>query len=96
MAYVVAATWHAKPGEQDRIREILGIMTPLTRDEPGCLMYVAHHSPDDPHLFFLYEQYDSEESYRAHTETDYFNEYVLGQAVPRLDSRERAYYLTLD
>lgn len=96
MAFVVAATWRAKPGEQDKIREILGIMTPLTRAELGCLMYVTHHSPDDPHLFFLYEQYDSEESYRAHTETDHFKKYVLSDAVARLESRERVYYTTLD
>ena len=30
MAYVVAATWKAKPGEADHITEVIRIMTPLS------------------------------------------------------------------
>jgi quinol monooxygenase YgiN len=96
MSFVVTATWHAKKGEEDRIREIIEIMTPLTRAEPGCRLYVAHRSPDDPQLFFMYEQYDDEAAFRAHGAAAYFKENVLGQAVPRLESRERAFYLTMD
>ncbi len=96
MAYVVAATWRAKPGEEDRIQEIVEIMAPLSRAEPACRMYQAHRSPEDPRLFFLYEQYDDEAGFRAHTKTRHFEEYVRGQALARLESRERAFYLTMD
>ena len=96
MAYVVAATWRAKEGEEETIREILHLMTRFTRAEPGCRMYQAHHSMDDPHLFFLYEQYDDEEAYRHHTTADYFEANVIGQAVPRLELRDRVFYQTLD
>jgi len=96
MAYVVAATWRAKEGEEDRINEVIEIMAPLSRTEPACLFYQAHRSLDDPRLFFLYEQYADEAGYEAHMATPHFEKYVRGDAIPRLESRERAFYLTLD
>ena len=95
MAYVVAAKWRANEGEEEKIREIIEIMTPLSRDEPGCLFYQAHRSADDPRLFFLYEQYDGEAGYEAHMATEHFEKYVRGEAIPRLESRERDFYVTM-
>jgi quinol monooxygenase YgiN len=96
MAFIVAATYHAKPGEEEAIRRILEIMGPLSRQEPGCVFYQAHRSQEDPSVFFLYEQYEDEAGYKAHTETDHFTQYIRGDAIPRLESRERAFYVTLD
>lgn len=96
MAYVVAATYRAKEGEEEKIREILEIMAPLSRAEPGCLLYQAHRSVDDPLVFFLYEQYADEGGYQAHMETEHFADYIRRQAIPRLESRERAFYITLE
>jgi quinol monooxygenase YgiN len=96
MAYVVTATWRARKGEEDRISEILQVMTRLTRAEPGCRLYQAHRSVEDPQVFFLYEQYDDEVAFQVHAAAAYFQENVLGEAVPRLESRQRAFYLTMD
>lgn len=59
-------------------------------------MFIAHRSIDDPRTFFLYEQYDDEAAFKAHTETQHFQEHVLGNAVPRLERRERAFYTMMD
>lgn len=96
MAYIVAATYRAKAGEEEKVREILEAVAPLSRAEPACLFYQAHRSPEDPQVFFLYEQYDDEAGYQAHMATDHFERYVKGEAIPRLESRERAFYVTLD
>jgi quinol monooxygenase YgiN len=96
MAYVVAATYRCKEGEDDKIAEILEIMGPLSRQEPDCLFYQAHRSPDDPRVFFLYEQYVDESGYEAHQATPHFERHVKGDAIPRLESRERAFYVTID
>lgn len=96
MTYAVAATWRAKEGEEERIREILEAVAPASRAEPGCRLYQAHRSADDPRDFFIYEQYDDEDAFEAHTRTPHFEEHVRGQAVPRLESRSVASYLTLD
>ena len=96
MAYVVAAIWRAKEGQADTILQVIEKMTPLSRREPGCLFYQAHRSPTDPNLFFLYEQYVDEAGYEAHMATPHFEQYVKGEAVPNLESRERAFYETLN
>jgi quinol monooxygenase YgiN len=71
-------------------------MGPLSRQEPGCLFYQAHRSPDDPRVFFLYEQYADESGYEAHQATPHFERYIKGKAIPRLESRERSFFVTID
>lgn len=95
MAYVVAAIWTAKDGQEDRIAEVIRIMTPLSRAEPGCLFYQAQRSPENPRVFFLYEQYVDQAGYEAHMATPHFEQYVRGEAIPNLESRERAFYETI-
>ena len=96
MAYVVAATYRCKPGEEEKVREVLETMAPLSRQEPGCLFYQAQRSVDDPLTFLLYEQYRDEAGYQAHMATAHFERYIKGEAIPRLESRERAFYVTLE
>lgn len=96
MAYVVAAIWRAKEGRADTILRVIEKMTPLSRQEPGCLFYQAHRSPTDPTLFFLYEQYVDAAGYEAHMATSHFEQYVKGEAIPNLEGRERAFYETLN
>lgn len=96
MAYVVAATYRAQDGEEQRVREILEEMAAPSRAEPACRFYQAHRSPEDPRVFFLYEQYDDEAGYQAHMASEHFVRLIRGEAIPRLESRERAFYVTLD
>jgi quinol monooxygenase YgiN len=92
MAFVVAALWRAKKGQESTIQRIIETMTPLSRQEPACLAYQAHRSTTDPQLFFLYEQYVDEAGYEAHMATPHFEKYVRGEAIPNLESRERSFY----
>jgi quinol monooxygenase YgiN len=96
VTYVVTATWHAREGEEDRVAELLAKNAALSAQEPGCRMFIAHRAIDDSRTFFLYEQYDDEAAFKAHMETAHFRELVLGEAVPRLEGRERAFYTTMD
>ena len=95
MAYVVSAKWRAKEGKADRLLEVIREMTPPSRAEPGNRFYQAQRSLDDPQLFYLYEQYVDEEGYEAHQETGHFQRLVTGEAIPNLESRERAFYTTM-
>jgi quinol monooxygenase YgiN len=96
MAYVVAAIWTAKEGQEETILDVIKKMTPLSRQEPGCVYYQAQRSPENPRVFFLYEQYINEAGYEAHMATPHFERYVKGDAIPNLESRERAFYETID
>jgi quinol monooxygenase YgiN len=96
MAYVVAAKWTAKAGEEARVLRGLEQLVEPSRAEPGCLMYVPHRDVGDPRVFFLYEQYTDEAAYRAHGDSEHFQRYGFGECIPLLESRERAFYETLD
>ena len=95
MAYVVSALWRANEGEEERIARICAEMTPLSREEPANLFYQPHRSLEDPRLFYLYEQYEDEAGYQAHQDSEHFQRLVVGEAIPNLESRERAFYVTL-
>ena len=95
MAYVVSAKWRAKPGKEGRLAELCMEMTEPSRAEPGNLFYQAHRSPEDPQLFYLYEQYADEAGYQAHMDSEHFTRLVKGEAIPELlDAREREFYET--
>ncbi|HEX8917570.1 MAG TPA: putative quinol monooxygenase [Chloroflexota bacterium] len=96
MAYVVAALWKAKEGQEETIAQVIKTMTPLSRQEPGCLYYQAHRSPHDPRTFLLYEQYVDESGYEAHMATPHFEQHVRGTAIPNLESRERYFFETIE
>jgi quinol monooxygenase YgiN len=96
MAYVVSAKWVAKPGREDRLAEICHEMTEPSRAEEGNLFYQAHRSPEDPRLFYLYEQYVDEAGYQAHMDSEHFTRLVKGEAIPEiLEAREREFFETL-
>jgi quinol monooxygenase YgiN len=96
MAFVVVAKWTAREGEPDKVEEAIRKLTPLSRDESGNLLYHAHRDPENPNLFFLYEQYVDEDGYKAHGDSEHFQKYGFGTAIPLLESREREFYVTLD
>lgn len=95
MAYVVSATWTAQPGHEQTVREAIEKLTPPSRQEPGNRCYQAYQDPAEPLVFRLFEIYDDEEAYAAHGASEHFAEYALGQAIPVLASRERAFYQTI-
>jgi quinol monooxygenase YgiN len=95
MAYVVSAVWTAQPGQEDVVRAAIEKLTPLSREEPGNRFYQAFQSAEEPSVFRLFEIYEDEAAYAAHGASEHFKEYALGQAIPVLASRERAFYETI-
>ena len=96
MAYVVCAKWTAKVGKEDRLAEICEEMTEPSRAEPGNRFYQAHRDPENPRLFFLYEQYEDKAGYEAHMASEHFTRLVKEEAIPEiLEAREREFYETL-
>ena len=96
MAYVVSAHWRAKEGKEGRLAELIEEITPSSRQEPGNLFYQAHRSPEDPRLFYLYEQYADEAAYEAHMDSEHFTRLVKQEAIPELlEERRRAFYTTM-
>ena len=96
MAYVVSAKWRAHQGKEERLAQVCEEMTEPSRNEPGNLVYQAHRSPEDPQLFYLYEQYVDEAGYQAHMDSEHFTRLVKNEAIPELlEAREREFFETL-
>ena len=55
--FVVVAQWYAKAGADDEIAEVLKTAIRNSRAEPGCVLFMANRSVDDPRKFVLYEQF---------------------------------------
>ena len=92
MAYTVAVTWIAKPGEEDEVARCLTELVEPSLAEEGTLVYIPNRDPEDPKVFYIYEVYDDEAAYTAHTETEHFQRDGFGDAIPRLAERQRAFY----
>lgn len=96
MAYVVVARWIAAEGNEERVLDAIRNLIEPSRAEPGCLYYQPNRDPQDARVFFFYEQYADEDAYLTHGESDHFQRYGFGEAIPLLESRERWFYLTID
>ena len=92
MAYTVAVTWTAKPGEEEEVARCLSALVEPSRAEEGVIVYIPNRDPEDPAKFFIYEQYVDEAAYVAHTETEHFKTLGFGDAIPRLLERKREFY----
>ncbi len=95
MAFVVAARWIASPGEEDEVARCVASMVEPSRAEPGVIQYQPHRDPDNPRVFFIYEQYVDEDAYNAHVESDHARRFGFGDAIPRLEARQREFYTTI-
>ena len=96
MAVVLKATWTASPGAEDTVLDALTKLAPLSRQEPGCRFYQAYRDPAEPRVFHIFEIYDDQDAVAAHGASEHFERYAVGQAIPVLESRERAFFETID
>ena len=90
---VLVAKYTVKAGQGDQVAAALKRMAPLVAaGEPGCTLYHANRSTENPDLFLLYEHYRDQEALVAHRETPHFKEIIEGAIVPMLERRERELY----
>ena len=55
---VLTAKYVVKAGKGDEVEALLRRMAPLvSANEPGCKLYHANRSADNPDIFLLYEHY---------------------------------------
>lgn len=74
---VLVVHYTVRPGTEDQAAEHIRNMQEHTRREPGCRLYFAHHSIDNPRRFLFYEQYDSRVALEAHRAAPYFEQNII-------------------
>jgi autoinducer 2-degrading protein len=63
----VVARIRAARGKGDALAALLKEQAAVVRaNEPGCLVYRAHRSAQDPDAFCFYEQYRDDAAFEAH------------------------------
>ena len=73
--------------DHDLIQENLIALTEGSRQEPGCVSYIAHFVSDDPCSVLIYEQYLDQPSIEAHRATEHFKEHAIGGLYQRMRER---------
>ena len=87
--FVVVAQWYAKAGKDDEIAAALKAAVRNSRAEPGCVLFMANRSVEDPRRFVMYEQFVDKAAFDAHLITDSFRENVIDRILPLLETRVR-------
>jgi quinol monooxygenase YgiN len=74
--------------DHDAIETHLLALTEGSRQEPGCVSYIAHFVSDDPSTVLIYEQYVDTAALEAHRETAHFKQHAIGGLYQRMRERE--------
>ena len=86
---MISFTVRIRFAAEDRaeIAEVLRNLTLASRQEPGCVNYIAHQVESDPETVVIYEQYESQEALNAHRESDHFKKYAVGGLYQKMRER---------
>jgi quinol monooxygenase YgiN len=64
--------------DHDAVAEMLRELTQASRQEPGCISYIAHFVDGDAATVVIYEQYRDEAALEHHRNTPHFKQYAVG------------------
>ena len=90
--YVVCSQLLLKEGTQDAVLAVIPEIVAASRQEPGCLLYLAHRHLEDPRRIMFYEQYVDEAAFQAHVASEHYQRLVVPTIAPSIESRERGAY----
>ncbi len=71
----------------DTIRGNLQALTAGSRQEPGCVSYIAHFLADDPCTVLIYEQYANDSALDFHRTTLHFKQHAIGGLYQHMKER---------
>jgi quinol monooxygenase YgiN len=74
--------------DHDAVAEMLCQLTPASRQEPGCVHYIAHLVEGDPSTVLIYEQYADEAALERHRNTPHFRQFAIGGLYLKMRERQ--------
>jgi quinol monooxygenase YgiN len=66
-----------RPEDRQHVAELLAALAAASRNEPGCVTYVAHTVDGEPDTVLIYEQYRDEQALEAHRASKHFQTAVV-------------------
>ena len=76
------------PSDREEITETLRLLTQSSREEPGCVSYIAHFVEGDSATVLIYEQYMDEAALDHHRNSPHFKQYAAGVLYQRMRGRQ--------
>lgn len=70
-AVALHATFTARAGHAETVRELLDGYAKLVRAEPGNVLFAASQLKFDDHSFFVYEEYANQAAFDVHLAAEY-------------------------
>lgn len=94
ISFTVRLTFESS--DRDAVTELLRLLTPASRQEPGCVTYFAHFVDGEPATVLIYEQYVNEAALEAHRHTPHFQQYAAGGLYKLKHSRQLEHLTPID
>lgn len=73
--------------DQAEIRRILQNLGSASRQESGCVSYIAHVVESDPNTVVIYEQYRDADALEAHRASGHFEQYATNGLYRKMRDR---------
>jgi quinol monooxygenase YgiN len=64
--------------DREDVAQLLRLLTPASRQEPGCVSYIPHFVVGEPATVLIYEQYVDEPALEVHRNSPHFQQYAAG------------------
>lgn len=74
--------------DHEAIKTNLVALTQASRQEPGCVSYIAHFLADDPTTVLIYEQYADDAALDHHRTTLHFKEHAIAGLYQSMRDRQ--------
>jgi quinol monooxygenase YgiN len=74
--------------DHDVVAEMLRELTEGSRQEPGCVSYIAHFVEGEPGTVLIYEQYVDEAALDHHRNTPHFHQHAIGGLYQKMRERQ--------
>ncbi|HEV2619495.1 MAG TPA: putative quinol monooxygenase [Acidobacteriaceae bacterium] len=62
--------------DREAVAEMLHCLGAASREEPGCVNYIAHFVEGEPAMVLIYEQYVDEAAVEFHRTTPHFQQHA--------------------
>lgn len=74
--FVVRGTIPVDPESRDEAKALLSDVAEKSRSEAGIIDYRISVDVDDPNRLRIFEQYEDDEAFETHMETDHIDEFM--------------------
>ncbi len=69
----LTATFHAQPGKEQQLKQVLSAALEPTRNEEGCVSYQLFQDKDDACHFMFKEHFKDQAAFDSHGKSEHFN-----------------------